>query len=141
MHGKSALPFVASSGKSEPVAAVFVAGPIMARGSSLSDGAIGLDVGQVQDSEGEGRALVGSLGLLFFGFPLRHATLYMQRRPLLTHRSHSGCCLGHATLYLAHESQANLIFCFEAGICDCDVGDDVVSLVVDIVTWWLVVLR
>lgn len=132
----------ASSGNSVLVVLLFVAAPFVESGSSVSDSAKGLEFGQVQDSAGDGRLLVVSiLGLFFFGFPLRQATLYVQRLPLLTHRSHSGCCFGQATLYLAHESQANLIFCFEAVdggcICDCvcdcvcdcevDVGDDIVS--------------
>jgi hypothetical protein len=114
-----------------------MAASLVARGSSFSDSAIGLDVGPVQDSEGDVRPLVVSWSLFFFGFPLRQATLYMQRRPLLTHRWHSGCCLGHATLDLAHESQANLIFCFAAGVWDCGLGDDMESGVVDIVAWGL----
>lgn len=123
---------VAASGNSGIVVLLFIAGPLDVRYSSSSVGASELGVGQIQRSGGDWRLSTGSRGLLCFGFPLRHARLYVQRRPLLRQRSHSGCCLGHATLRLAHVSQLNLSFCLEARLGGCvavdrvDV-DDIVS--------------
>lgn len=123
---------LASSGNSGNVVLLFMAAPRVARGSSYSEGVIGLGIGQLPGSVGDDRPFVQgvSLGFFCFGFPLRLATLYVQRRPLLTQRAHSGCCFGHATLTLEHASQANLSFCFEAGGRGCDsVDGDVVEVI------------
>lgn len=134
LHGMTELLLVASSTNSGIVVLLLMAAPPEANGSSVSGSASGLDIGQTQLSEGDGRLLVGSWGLFFFRFPLRQARLYVQWRPLLRQRSHSGFCLGHTTLSLAHVSQLNLSFCFEVGVrgcatVECDVVDDIVLYV------------